>query len=83
MAVPEAPVHKNHGPVLRQHEIRSPGNFAVVQAKAKPAGMEPTTDDQFGFGISAPDRSHIAAAGFLIVDVSQLCEPVRPPEPSG
>lgn len=80
MPVPETPVYKDHGPVSGQNQIRSTGQFAIVQAITKSAGVKPMAGEQLGFCIGSPDRRHVATAGFRVMDVSQLCEPVRPPE---
>jgi hypothetical protein len=73
MTVPEAPVHKYDRFVLWKRQVGSAGQFPVVQPETETAGMEPAAYDHFRFGVCAPDRGHIAAAGGCVMNVSQPC----------
>lgn len=79
MPVPETPVHKYHGPVSGQHQIRPTCKLAIVQPITKPASVKPMADEQFGFCIDSPDRRHVTTARFRGMDVSQLFGPGWPP----
>lgn len=70
--MPEAAVHKDHGTVLWQHDVRLSRQFSIMEPIAKATGMKPAPDQHFRFGVSPPDRRHVAAARLVVVDVSQL-----------
>jgi hypothetical protein len=43
MAVPETSVHKYHGAMAQQNQVRRPGQIASMKAKAKPEFMRDGT----------------------------------------
>lgn len=71
MPVPEAAMDENHRVVLPQDYIWSTGEFSVVEPETKPPSVKPAPDHHFRHSVTAPDRSHVPAAGFAVVDVSQ------------
>ncbi|MFO7629323.1 MAG: hypothetical protein R6W06_07365 [Prochlorococcaceae cyanobacterium] len=72
MTVPETAVHKENCPVLREDQVRASWQFAIVQPETETAGVEPAADQHLWLCVSAPNRRHVAAAGRLVVNVSQL-----------
>ena len=70
--MPEATIYKDNSIEPSQYNIRSPGEFPVVQTKPKPLRMQPFADHQLGFGICTPYCRHVAASGLFVMDVSQL-----------
>lgn len=76
MPVPEAAMDENHRVMLPQDNIWSTGEFSVVKPETKPLSVKSAPDHNFWRRINALDRSHVPAAGFAVVDVSQPGEPL-------
>lgn len=70
MAVPEAAVDEDHGPVLRQADVRLARKVAV-QPVAEAPRVKSLADHQFRPGVLAADAGHHPAAGGGVDDVSQ------------
>lgn len=75
MPMPEAAMDENHRVMLPQDNIWSAGEFSVVEPETKPARVQSATDHHFRPRVTALDRSHVPAAGFAVVDVSQPAGP--------
>jgi hypothetical protein len=77
MPVPEAAVYKQNRTELRKHQIRPSRQLPVVQPISETSSVQQLSDQQLGLCVGAPDRRHIPAAGFGIVNVSQPSGPER------
>ena len=64
MTVPEAAVHKYHGPMSREHHVRFAGQVGSMKPVAEATRVKPVPEDHFGFGILAPDPAHDEPALF-------------------
>ena len=73
MAMPEAAIGKDDRVIPWKDQIRLPGQLLLMKSEAEATGMQAFAQYQFGLCVASPDRSHIAAAGSRIVNVSQLC----------
>jgi hypothetical protein len=69
--VPEAPVHKDDGPVLGKDDVGLAGEGADVNPESKPLPVQPGANDQFGSCVATPDAGHHSAAGGAVDDVRQ------------
>lgn len=72
MTMPEAAIDEDHCTVLWQHDVRLSRQFPIMEPIAEATGMNPAPDQHLRFGVSPPDRRHVAAAGLVVVNVSQL-----------
>lgn len=61
--MPEAAVNEHHGAVAGEYEVGASRKGASVEAKAKSAAVQVTTDDQLRFGVPAANGSHDSASG--------------------
>jgi hypothetical protein len=59
MPMPEAAVDENYGSVLRQYDIRPPGQFSAVQAKAKAQPMQKRANPHLRQGVLAANAAHV------------------------
>lgn len=82
MMLPKAPIHEDDGAVPGKHHIRLTRQVFDMEAIAKAHGVEGFAHDQFRFGIAAPDRSHISASCWAIMNVGQSQAALRQCEPS-
>ncbi len=69
MAMPEAAMYKNDGPVSGQYYIGLAGHILYMQAVAVAMCMQVAAHQQFGLGILALYAAHVVAAGFLAMHV--------------
>ncbi len=76
MPVPEAAVDENDRTMLLQNNIGSTRKLLVMKPEAKPPSVKPAPDHHFRLRVTALDGSHVSAAGFAVVDVSQPGEPL-------
>ena len=60
--MPEASVHEYNGAVLRQYDVRRPGQSLRVKAKSKPAAVQLGTHGSLRSRVAAPYGGHHAAA---------------------
>lgn len=60
--VPEAPVDKNHSPVLWQHQIRLARQPLIMQPEPQPEAMRGGPHQHFGLGVLGLDTGHEPAA---------------------
>ncbi|NBT27282.1 MAG: DUF2075 domain-containing protein, partial [Actinobacteria bacterium] len=67
--VPEAPVDKDHGAVLAQHQIGPAGQGPGMQAEAEPGPVQGAPHTHLRQGIPPADRRHHARPGGRINDV--------------
>ena len=67
--VPEAAVHEAYGTESTKHEVRCPRKSAVVQTESKTAGMDGSTQGEFGPSVPASDPRHHARTSRTIHDV--------------
>lgn len=67
--MPEATVDEDNGPVLWEHQVRTPRKAAILQPVAQATCMQSATHHHFGFGIPAADTAHIALTLLRSVDV--------------
>lgn len=75
MPMPETPVHKEHRVVFWNHEIRASAQLAIMQVISKPTCMQTAPYQQLWLCVFTPDRSHVAAEGLPVMDVSRLAGP--------
>jgi hypothetical protein len=73
MAVPEAPMDEDHGPVFRQDDVRPAGQRAVLgavycESVAKP--VEHRSHRKFRLGVAAADARHHERALFWSENIS-------------
>lgn len=81
MMMPEAPIHENDGMMSGEHNIRLAWQVRNMEAVTQAHSVEGFAHDQFRFGIAAPDRSHISASCWGIMNVSQNQAALRRCEP--
>nr|WP_242464322.1 hypothetical protein [Thiococcus pfennigii] len=62
MLMPEAAMHKNHFPALRENDIRLPWQFFYMNSKPIAKTVEHPAQHQFWAGVLVPDRPHVHAA---------------------
>ena len=67
--VPEAAVHEAYGTESTKHEVRCPRKSAVVQTESKTAGMDGSTQGEFGPSVPASDPRHHARTSRATHDV--------------
>lgn len=60
--MPEASMDKNHGPVFRQHDIRSSGQSSPAQAVAESPRVEALAYKDLQLGVRAPDPRHLCGS---------------------
>ncbi|TCT29605.1 hypothetical protein EDC90_10512 [Martelella mediterranea] len=72
MAMPEASVDEDDRMVFWKNQIRPAGQCAIIKAITETACVKTFPDDQFRLCVFAAYRSHVAAARFSVMDVSQL-----------
>lgn len=71
MCMPEAAMDKDHYIRRREHEVGFARKIAPMEPETQTARVQSAADNQLRLSILALDRSHISAAGRLVVDVSQ------------
>jgi len=71
MMMPKAPIHEDDGAVPGKDYIRLTRQVCDMETIAKAHGVEGFAHDQFRLGIAAPDRSHISASCWGIMNVGQ------------
>ena len=64
MSMPEAPMHKNDGLVLRQNNVRLAGQITPMQSESQSLRMQRATHYQFRLRVFAANSRHDAAATF-------------------
>lgn len=62
MPVPEAAIDEDGSAVARQHQVRTAGEFLVVEAEAEAIAPEILTDDDFRACVFGADGSHVVMA---------------------
>ncbi len=72
MAMPEAPVHEDCCPILRQYNVRFAGNVFCMQPIPESSRMQSLTNNQLRPCVRPTDRRHVASACFRVVDINQL-----------
>lgn len=82
MMMPEAPIHENDGTIPGEHKIRLARQVRDMEAVTPAHSVEGFAHDQFRFGIAAPDRSHVSASCWGIMNVGQSQAALRRCEPS-
>lgn len=75
MPVPKAAVDENDRAMLLQNNIWSTRKLLVVKSETKPSCVKPASDCHFRLRVTALDCSHVPAAGFAVVNISQPGEP--------
>jgi hypothetical protein len=70
VSMPEAPMHKNHGLITRQHYVRPAWKFPHVESKPEPQMMKRLAHSNFRFGVPTAYLGHHQRARRLIDDVS-------------
>lgn len=65
MAVPEASVYEDDGPVLAEDEVGMPGQTRMIEPVAKATAEQELPDQQLWFGVLAPYRRHAAMPLFF------------------
>jgi len=70
MPMPEAPIHKHHGFVLRQHNIRRARQPPVILSVPQPIGKQKLPHRFLRLRILATDPRHIVTSYFRCVDVN-------------
>ena len=83
MPVPKATMDKDGRAVLRQDHIGPAGNAFDVQPVPETTGMQRLSDQQLRPGICRPDRCHVPATGFPIMNISQRGEAMTGERPPG
>jgi len=68
--MPEAAMNKDHRLVFRKHKIRFTRKIFAMKTESKPATVQATSDDKFGFGVFAPDAGHHQTSFFRWDDIS-------------
>lgn len=79
--VPEAPMHEDHRPILRQAHIRITRKVLAMNPVAKTARVKRLANGQFGLGVLASNAGHHPAAGYRVDNVSQPSPCAWPPTP--
>jgi hypothetical protein len=59
VAVPEATIDLNDGPVLREHDVRLPGEIPDMEAETQPGRVKGPTQRKFWFGVGAANPAHV------------------------
>lgn len=72
MPMPEAPIHKHHRFVLRQHNIRRARQPPVILPVPQPIGKQKLPHRLLRLRILATDPRHIVTSYFRCVDVSHF-----------
>ena len=65
MAVPEASVYEDDGPVLAEDEVGMPGQTRMIEPVAKTTAEQELPDQQLWFGVLAPYCRHATVPLFF------------------
>lgn len=74
MAVPEAPVHEDHGPPCWEHEIGFSRQFRAMQAIAEAGSVQYAPDEQLRLRVLATDARHVESALFGRQRIDPACD---------
>jgi hypothetical protein len=72
MAMPEAAMDQEHGPILRHHYVRLAGQAGIVQLEPVTHAMQEASHHQLRTGVHRPDARHDPASVFLGHHIRQL-----------
>src|SRR5687767_11677575 len=61
-AMPKAAMNEDNGSPASEDKVRLAGKVLPVKAVSKTAGVQPSSDGQFGRSILTTDTSHVLAA---------------------
>lgn len=78
MAVPEAAMDENDGPVPGEDDVRPTGQRANVQPETKTVSMQGASNGSFDSCVTPPNSGHDLATFLLREDVGHS-EPLCPP----
>jgi hypothetical protein len=78
VAMPKAPVHKDHRPMFREYDVGIAGQRFPVQPKSKAHPVQRPPNGQFRPRVSAANASHYEAALFRRPRIHPTCFGLRP-----
>ncbi|GAO00790.1 hypothetical protein Gxy13693_063_004 [Komagataeibacter xylinus NBRC 13693] len=64
MAMPEAAMDENYGPVFWKYQIRRTRQLSIMQSEAETKGMQAFSQDHFRLRVFPADTSHHPAPLF-------------------
>jgi len=74
VSMPKTATYKDYSMVTWKDNVWFAGEVFDVQTVSEPVAVEDATYMVFGFGIFPPDAGHHPAPGFLVYNVSHLCD---------